>query len=140
MLKIIILNASVTCSTVAPPPTSKKLAGSPLCSLMISMVAIAKPAPFTTIFGKCQKKAKSFKFSTYPYNRYCLTNEYNLAELFRHREQPKIYLCDQNFSPSCTLEHGLRRKKPGGQQIYKNYDNERRDINIEQISEFVDTR
>lgn len=44
---VMILNASVTCSTVAPPPTSRKLAGSPPCSLMMSIVAIARPAPFT---------------------------------------------------------------------------------------------
>jgi hypothetical protein len=42
-----ILNASVTFSVVAPPPTSRKLAGSPPNSLMVSMVAIASPAPFT---------------------------------------------------------------------------------------------
>ncbi|KHN87170.1 hypothetical protein Tcan_01530, partial [Toxocara canis] len=44
---VMMRNASVTCCTVAPPPTSKKLAGSPPCSLIISIVAIAKPAPFT---------------------------------------------------------------------------------------------
>jgi len=41
------LNASVTCSEVAPPPTSRKLAGLPPCSLMMSIVDIARPAPFT---------------------------------------------------------------------------------------------
>ena len=35
------------CSGEAPPPTSRKLAGSPPASLMMSMVAIARPAPFT---------------------------------------------------------------------------------------------
>jgi hypothetical protein len=42
-----ILSAVVTCSAVAPPPTSRKFAGEPPCSLMMSMVAIAKPAPLT---------------------------------------------------------------------------------------------
>ena len=42
-----ILKASVTFSAVAPPPTSRKLAGSPPNSLMVSMVAMARPAPFT---------------------------------------------------------------------------------------------
>jgi hypothetical protein len=42
-----ILSAVVTCSAVAPPPTSRKLAGEPPCSLMMSIVAIARPAPFT---------------------------------------------------------------------------------------------
>src|SRR5690606_21034440 len=40
-------NASVTRSAVAPPPTSRKFAGRPPCSLIRSMVAIASPAPFT---------------------------------------------------------------------------------------------
>jgi hypothetical protein len=39
--------AAVTRSAVAPPPTSRKLAGAPPCSLMRSIVAIARPAPFT---------------------------------------------------------------------------------------------
>ena len=34
-------------SAVAPPPTSRKLAGSPPNSLMVSMVAMARPAPLT---------------------------------------------------------------------------------------------
>src|SRR4051812_24192520 len=42
-----ILKAWVTFSLVAPPPTSRKLAGSLPYSLMMSMVAMAKPAPFT---------------------------------------------------------------------------------------------
>src|SRR5690606_4249037 len=42
-----ILNASVTRSRVAPPPTSRKLAGKPPFSLIRSMVAMARPAPFT---------------------------------------------------------------------------------------------
>src|SRR5256885_499394 len=42
-----ILKASVTFSGVAPPPTSRKLAGSPPNSLMVSMVAMARPAPLT---------------------------------------------------------------------------------------------
>jgi len=42
-----ILNASVTASSVAEPPTSRKLAGSPSKSLMVSMVAMASPAPLT---------------------------------------------------------------------------------------------
>ena len=36
-----------TCSALAPPPTSRKFAGSPPASLMMSIVAIARPAPFT---------------------------------------------------------------------------------------------
>src|SRR5690348_3039921 len=43
----ISLNAAVTRSFVAPPPTSRKLAGSPPASLITSMVAIARPAPLT---------------------------------------------------------------------------------------------
>src|SRR5690554_459289 len=42
-----ILNASVTRSLVAPPPTSRKLAGWPPASLMMSMVPMARPAPLT---------------------------------------------------------------------------------------------
>ena len=42
-----ILKASVTFSVVAPPPTSRKFAGSPPNSLMVSMVAMARPAPLT---------------------------------------------------------------------------------------------
>ena len=38
---------TATCDSVALPPTSKKLAGEPPCNLMMSMVAIARPAPFT---------------------------------------------------------------------------------------------
>src|SRR5690606_23351509 len=43
----ISLKASVTRSLVAPPPTSRKLAGSPPASLITSMVAMARPAPLT---------------------------------------------------------------------------------------------
>ena len=43
----IILKALVTCSLVAPPPTSRKFAGLPPWCLMMSIVAIARPAPFT---------------------------------------------------------------------------------------------
>ena len=39
--------AFLTASSLAPPPTSRKLAGSPPCSLMMSMVAMASPAPLT---------------------------------------------------------------------------------------------
>ena len=46
-LRSMILKASVTFSAVAPPPTSRKLAGSPPNSLMVSIVAIARPAPLT---------------------------------------------------------------------------------------------
>ena len=35
------------CSALAPPPTSRKFAGEPPASLMMSMVAIASPAPLT---------------------------------------------------------------------------------------------
>ena len=44
---LISLKASATCLAVAPPPTSKKFAGSAPWSLIISIVAIARPAPFT---------------------------------------------------------------------------------------------
>jgi hypothetical protein len=37
----------VTFSAVAPPPTSRKFAGEPPNSLIVSIVAIARPAPFT---------------------------------------------------------------------------------------------
>ena len=39
--------ASVTFSVVAPPPTSRKLAGLPPKCWMMSMVAMARPAPLT---------------------------------------------------------------------------------------------
>lgn len=42
-----ILKASVTASSVADPPMSRKFAGSWPCSLMMSIVAMARPAPFT---------------------------------------------------------------------------------------------
>src|SRR5213594_4836257 len=42
-----IRNAFFTCSADAPPPTSRKFAGLPPESLMMSIVAIARPAPFT---------------------------------------------------------------------------------------------
>ena len=40
-------NALRIWSALAPPPTSRKLAGSPPDSLMMSIVAIARPAPLT---------------------------------------------------------------------------------------------
>ena len=43
----IILKPFETVSLFAPPPTSKKFAGSPPASLIISIVAIANPAPLT---------------------------------------------------------------------------------------------
>ena len=42
-----MLKALLTFSTEALPPTSRKFAGSPPRLLMISIVAIARPAPFT---------------------------------------------------------------------------------------------
>src|SRR6266568_2328523 len=39
--------AFLTCSAEAPPPTSRKFAGEPPAYLMMSMVAMARPAPFT---------------------------------------------------------------------------------------------
>src|SRR5690606_10610928 len=42
-----ILNASETRSLVAPPPTSRKLAGAPPCSCTMSMVPMARPAPLS---------------------------------------------------------------------------------------------
>ena len=41
------MNASLTFSLVALPPTSKKLAGDDPLRFMISIVAIANPAPLT---------------------------------------------------------------------------------------------
>jgi len=43
----IILNPCSTVSVFAPPPTSRKFAGSPPASLIKSIVAIARPAPLT---------------------------------------------------------------------------------------------
>ena len=43
----IILNPASTVCAFAVPPTSKKLAGSPPLNLIISIVAMASPAPFT---------------------------------------------------------------------------------------------
>ncbi len=43
----IIEKAVFTCSSFAPPPTSRKFAGSPPYNLITSIVAIANPAPFT---------------------------------------------------------------------------------------------
>ena len=37
----------MTCSALAPPPTSRKLAGSPPWYLMMSIVDMASPAPLT---------------------------------------------------------------------------------------------
>mmetsp|Transcript_3298 Transcript_3298/g.7975 ORF Transcript_3298/g.7975 Transcript_3298/m.7975 type:complete len:350 (-) Transcript_3298:88-1137(-) len=42
-----ILKAATTAGVVTPPPRSRKLAGSPPLSLMMSMVAMARPAPLT---------------------------------------------------------------------------------------------
>mmetsp|Transcript_48131 Transcript_48131/g.75165 ORF Transcript_48131/g.75165 Transcript_48131/m.75165 type:complete len:304 (-) Transcript_48131:184-1095(-) len=42
-----ILKAATTWGVLTPPPRSKKFAGSPPWSLMMSMVAIASPAPLT---------------------------------------------------------------------------------------------
>ena len=39
--------AFLTCSALAPPPTSRKFAGLPPAYLMMSMVAMARPAPLT---------------------------------------------------------------------------------------------
>jgi hypothetical protein len=44
---VMILKAAMTFSLEAPPPTSRKLAGSAPYSLMMSMVAMARPAPLT---------------------------------------------------------------------------------------------
>ena len=44
---VINLKACSMALAVAPPPQSRKLAGSPPFSLMISMVAMARPAPLT---------------------------------------------------------------------------------------------
>jgi hypothetical protein len=39
--------AAATFFASAPPPTSRKLAGIPPAALTVSIVAIARPAPFT---------------------------------------------------------------------------------------------
>ena len=39
--------AFLTCSSLAPPPTSRKFAGLPPAYWMMSIVDIARPAPFT---------------------------------------------------------------------------------------------
>jgi hypothetical protein len=44
---VIRVNADLIASGVAPPPTSKKLAGEPPLILIMSMVAMARPAPLT---------------------------------------------------------------------------------------------
>ena len=44
---MMILKPASTVCALAVPPTSKKLAGSPPLSLIISIVAMARPAPFT---------------------------------------------------------------------------------------------
>ena len=44
---VMILKAAVTFSAVAPPPTSRKFAGLPPKCWMMSIVAMARPAPFT---------------------------------------------------------------------------------------------
>ena len=45
--EVMILNAAATLSFDALPPTSRKFAGSMPYSLMMSMVAMARPAPLT---------------------------------------------------------------------------------------------
>ncbi len=47
--EVMRLKASVTCCAEAPPPTSRKLAGDPPCSLIMSIVDMARPAPFTAM-------------------------------------------------------------------------------------------
>lgn len=49
---VIMLKAALTCSSLTLPPTSKKLAGSPPWSLIMSIVAIANPAPLTRHLNK----------------------------------------------------------------------------------------
>ena len=61
-----ILKAAMTCCIVAPPPMSRKFAGSPPCNLMISMVAMARPAPFT---GQQEENRYSQRAVSYT-NRY----------------------------------------------------------------------
>ena len=42
-----ILKAAVTFCSFAPPPTSRKFAGEPPAYLIMSIVAMASPAPLT---------------------------------------------------------------------------------------------
>lgn len=49
---VIRSKADLIAAGVAPPPTSRKLAGLPPLSLMISMVAMARPAPLTDCISR----------------------------------------------------------------------------------------
>lgn len=71
--------ASWTCCSDTPPPTSRKLAGSPPWSLMMSMVAMARPAPFTvrkhaniSLYSKQNSKQNSDKkFKMKYFSNFC---------------------------------------------------------------------
>lgn len=54
---VISSKAALIACGVAPPPTSRKLAGLPPLSLIMSMVAIARPAPLT--LGAVSKESSS---------------------------------------------------------------------------------
>ena len=56
-----IWKALDTWLSLTPPPTSRKLAGSPLCNLMISIVAIARPAPLTTVEGSKEDRRRQWR-------------------------------------------------------------------------------
>ena len=45
--EVIRSKADLMAEGVAPPPTSRKLAGEPPFNFMMSMVAMARPAPLT---------------------------------------------------------------------------------------------
>jgi len=64
---VIRRKASVTCAGVAPPPTSRKLAGSPPCNLIMSIVAIARPAPFTVRDHICKTVTQRPQIGCLPY-------------------------------------------------------------------------
>lgn len=52
--EVIRSKACLMACGVAPPPTSRKLAGWPPFSLIMSMVAIARPAPLTAEKSKSE--------------------------------------------------------------------------------------
>ena len=66
-------NPSMTSLELAPPPMSRKLAGSPPYSWMMSMVAMARPAPFTAqreSHTQCCIKNREWELTTLARVRY----------------------------------------------------------------------
>lgn len=79
--EVMSLKASVTWWAVAPPPTSRKLAGVPPWSLMMSMVAMARPAPFTT--KNKEQWSASFKWLMVWQTQYVSSNSFTIKRLQR---------------------------------------------------------